>query len=345
MVNVFFMNVILFKMKNKLKKIVVSRTDKIGDVVLSLPTFKFLKERIPSAELTAHVSSYTYPLVKSSPYVDSIITREDDETISQTVKKFRSASADAILFLYPRPDLAIAAYISGIPIRAGTAFRWYSFLYNLRVREHRSDSIKSEAEYNLNIARSLLYEDEARSFPGNLNSNLLKVDPVAEQRVTQFLSDLNIKSFIVVHPGSRGSAVDWPLENFSKLVSILAGEIGIPVILTGSDNERILCEKVRYENKEAINTAGIFSLSELIALLSKASLFVSNSTGPIHIASCTGTPVVGLYPNSKPMNPIRWAPIGNNKIILTPSDGSDDISKIPVEKVLESCKKLLGNRS
>ncbi|MGC8593992.1 MAG: glycosyltransferase family 9 protein [Candidatus Kryptoniota bacterium] len=331
-------------MADKFRKIIISRTDKIGDVVLSLPTFKFLKTRLPSTELIAHVSSYTYPIVQSSPYVNFIIKLEENEPIFNTVKKLRETKADAILFLYPRASLSIASYLSGIPVRAGTAYRWYSFFYNVRVREHRKNAIKSEAEYNLNIARALLNEDQATGLPDFLYADLLKIDSVAESRVNQFLSDMGIHHFVAVHPGSRGSAVNWPMENFKSLVEALTKVSGISVILTGSVDERILCENVRAGNKNAINTAGLFNLPELIALLSKATFLVSNSTGPIHIASCAGTPVIGLYPNSKPMNPQRWAPIGKDKIILTPPDGSDVVSKISVEKVLESCKTFLTGK-
>jgi len=332
-------------MYNRFRKIIVSRTDKIGDVVLSLPTFKFLKTRLPSIELIAHVNHSTYPIVQSSPYVDSIIKLEENEPFHLTVTKFRGTSSDAILFLYPNANLSVASYISGIPVRAGTAYRWYSFLYNVRVKEHRKKAIKSEAEYNLNIARALLNEDQSTALPDDLKTNLLRVDHAAEYRVNQFLFDKGVYHFVAVHPGSRGSAVDWPPENFATFVEILTNEIGIPVILTGSVDEKFLCEKVRNENKEVINSAGLFDLFELIALLSKADLFVSNSTGPIHIASCVGTPVIGLYPNSKPMNPTRWSPIGEKKIVLTPPDGSDNVAKISVEKVLESCKTFLTQKA
>jgi ADP-heptose:LPS heptosyltransferase len=113
------------------------------------------------------------------------------------------------------------------------------------------------------------------------------------------------------------------------------------VVVTGGKSEIPLCKKVSEGIGNAINTAGRFSILEFIALVSKADLFISNSTGPLHVAAAVGTPVIGLYPNSKPMTPVRWAPLTDKKIIFTPKDGSDNLSSIPVEDVMGSIRKLI----
>ncbi|OYV86415.1 MAG: hypothetical protein B7Z63_04060, partial [Ignavibacteriae bacterium 37-53-5] len=120
----------------------------------------------------------------------------------------------------------------------------------------------------------------------------------------------------------------------------IAKELDVSVVVTGSASEKELCALVSDGNRKCRNAAGVFSIREFIALLSLADSFVSNSTGPIHLAASVGTPVVGIYPNNKPMTPIRWAPITEKKSILTPSDGSDDLTKVAVDDVLRSVREI-----
>ena len=108
-------------MSNEFRRIIVSRTDRIGDVVLSLPAFASLKKCFPDCELTAFVREYTAEVVRSFHAVDNICTYDPEESFLTTVGKLKRIQADAILFLYPRFRLAAAAFIAGLPVRAGTA--------------------------------------------------------------------------------------------------------------------------------------------------------------------------------------------------------------------------------
>lgn len=321
-------------MLRKISRIIVSRTDRIGDVVLSLPVFASLKECFPESELTAFVREYTADVASSFRAVDGVTTYDTAESFFTTVKKLRRLRADAILFLYPRFQLSAAAFLARIPVRVGTAYRWYSFLFNTRVFEHRKDSIKSEAEYNLSIA-------EAIGCKSRIFDTKLEIDQDALQDAKQFLVRRGIEKFVVVHPGSGGSAADWRTDNFRSLCKAIAGDFNLRVIVTGSDSEQALCTRVSEGIGNCLNAAGEFSLREFIAFLSLSSLFVSNSTGPIHLAASVGVPVIGIYPNNRPMTPSRWAPITDRRKIITPSDGSDDLAKIAVHEVLEAIRVML----
>ncbi len=316
------------------RRIIISRTDRIGDVVLSLPSFVSLKKCFPACELTAFVRDYTSDVVSSCPDVDRVVTYDPDESIFTTVSKMKRVHADSILILYPRLRLAVAAFLARIPIRVGTAYRWYSFLFNRRVREHRKDSVKSEAEYNLSLVEAIGCNAKA------LETNL-RIDEKGICKAKDFLNRKQIDKFAVVHPGSGGSAADWSPAHFKSLCERITDELQIHVVVTGSKTENDLCASIAEGIPNCVNSAGKFTLVEFIALLSLASLFVSNSTGPIHLAAAAGTPVVGIYPNNKPMTPKRWAPTTDKKTILSPSDGSDDLSKISVEEVFSAARVML----
>ena len=321
-----------------LQKIIVSRTDRLGDVVLSLPVFTSLKVCFPESRIIALVSEYTADIIRSSPQVDEIIICNSTESIKTTRRKLISADADTILILFPRFKIAVASFLAGIPIRVGTAYRWYSFLFNRKVHEHRKYSVKNEAEYNLTFAEALGCKEKQFEVT-------LRINEVALNNINAFLNHNCLTKFVIVHPGSGGSAFEWGSDNFRELTKNLADKLGSNVIVTGIESERSLCKKVSEGIGNAINAAGRFSILEFMALLSKADLFISNSTGPLHIAAAVGTPVIGLYPNKKPMTPIRWAPLTERKIILTPKDGSDDLSSISTADVLESIRKLVHTES
>ena len=321
-------------MLNDSRRIIISRTDRIGDVVLSLPTFASIKECFPDCELTALVRGYTSDVVSSFGAVDRVVTYDPEESIIATVRKMKRLHADSILFLYPRFHVTLAAFLARIPLRVGTAYRWYSFLFNRKVREHRKDSIKSEAEYNLSLAEAI--GCNAKVLDTNLRINEKGLD-----RVREFLTRNRIDRFVVVHPGSGGSAADWSSANFNSLCKRVSEELQMPVLVSGANHEKDLCAAVSDGVPNCINTAGEFTLIEFIAFLSLASAFVSNSTGPIHLAAATGTPVVGIYPNNKPLTPVRWAPLADKRTILTPSDGSDELSIVTIEEVFQAIRAML----
>lgn len=315
-------------------RIVVARTDRIGDVVLSLPVFASLRQSFPDSELVALVREYTADVVSSFHAVDRVVAYDPEESVGTTSRKLKETAADSILLLFPRFKIALAALLAGIPVRVGTAYRWYSFLFNEKVREHRKDSVKSEAEYNLALADKLGCRER-------ILDARIEVKPEALQRAKRFLADNRVDKFIAVHPGSGGSAYEWGEKNFRELTRAVTGNFVLNVLITGTSSEHELCERISKGVPKSFNTAGQFSLLEFIALLSQAEVFISNSTGPLHLASSVGTPVVGIYPNNKPMTPARWAPLTEKKSILTPHDGSDDLSVIQVQEVLESLNKLL----
>ncbi len=324
----------MLRMLDKPMRIVIARTDRIGDVVLSLPVFASLKKSFPDSQLVALVRDYTADVISSFHAVDRVVTYDPEEPLRTTRRKLREINADAILLLFPRFRIALAALLAGVPVRVGTAYRWYSFLFNEKVHEHRKDSVKSEAEYNLALAEKL--GCKKRIFDTRID-----VRPEALESAKEFLAGNHVQRFVAIHPGSGGSAYEWGQENFRELTRAVTDNFSLNVLITGTSSEHELCERISKGIPKSLNTAGQLSLLEFIALVSQAELFLSNSTGPLHLAASVGTPVIGIYPNNKPMTPARWAPLTDRKLILTPKDGSDDLSVIRVEEVVESVNKLL----
>ncbi|MCU0373452.1 MAG: glycosyltransferase family 9 protein [Ignavibacteria bacterium] len=319
-------------------KILVSRTDKIGDVILTLPVINEIKRLLPDSFVYFLISRRLENLLDGYRDVGKLIYTEDFN--ASDMKQFiQDNNITVSVSVFPEKSLAFTFYKAGIKHRAGTAYRWYSFLYNHRIKEHRKYAVKHESDYNLNLLSFLTddisYEKKfyfmySEGEYENLKSRLLQ-------------NGFNIeKPFVIIHPGSKGSAIDLPLPvliEFHKQAAEKFGEYNF--VLTGIEQEKgITNQFVKTENTSDL--AGLIDLREMMILTDKCRLFISNSTGPIHIAGALNIDIIGFYPNSAPMNSVRWKPLSDNPVIITPADG-DDMSAISAGKIMESAEKILGS--
>ncbi|MCL6494094.1 MAG: glycosyltransferase family 9 protein [Ignavibacterium sp.] len=321
-------------MKIKPRNILIVRTDRIGDVVLSLPLARIIKQHYPNAKVTFLVRAYTKALVENNHFIDEVIILKEESSrilIAKNVKQLKQKNFDTAIVVYPTFKIALIVYLSRIKYRVGSGYRLYSFLFNRKVYEHRKDAFKHELEYNL----SLLSQLGIHHIGGTNNVSFdLDVNKSSLKKVESLLSSLGInkeEKFVIVHPGSGGSAVDLPIEKFIELVKMLSDK-NIKVVITGSENEKEICNKLTL-NEFVFNLAGKLNLEELIALISKSSLLVANSTGPIHISAALGKYTFGFYPKVKVCSAKRWGPYTEKKFIYEPEIECKDCT-------VEQCAEL-----
>lgn len=309
----------------KPENLLLIRTDRIGDVVLSLPLAEIIKKHYPDCRVSFLLREYTKDLALSNPFIDEILVlKENDSEVDfkSNLIMLKEKKFDTCITVYPTLQIAWLVFRTGIKNRIGTGYRWYSFLFNKKVYEHRKYADKHELEYNVNLLREIginetITKDNIHFF--------IDVDKSADEKVNKVLLDNGIdirKSIVIVHPGSGGSAVDLPVEKFKQLIELLV-KSNIQVLITGSENEKELCEKLIAHNL-VINFAGKFSLKELVALIKKVNVFVSNSTGPIHIAAALNKFAVGFYPHLTACLPKRWGPYSSKSKIYMPESNCED---------------------
>lgn len=321
-------------MKIEPKNILIVRTDRIGDVVLSLPLARIIKQYYPKAKVSFLVREYTKALVENNRFVDEVIVLQEDSLkilIDKNVEQLEKKKFDTAIIVYPTFKIALLIFLAGIKNRIGSGYRLYSFLFSEKVYEHRKDALKHELEYNLSLLSKLGIEHS-----GGINnvSFDLDVNKSSLNKVESLLSSLGMNDkakFVIIHPGSGGSAVDLPIEKFLELIKLLTDK-KIKVILTGSESEKEICDKLSL-NEYVFNLAGRLNLDELIALISKSSLLVANSTGPIHIAAALGKFTFGFYPKVKVCSAKRWGPYTDKKFIYEPEIECDNCT-------VEQCEKL-----
>lgn len=307
--------------ETSIKRILLVRTDRLGDVILTLPMLPALRKCFPDAHIAMLLRRYTGEIIEGNPHVNELIWYDYDSQLvpfNAMCAMLRERKFDAAIVVYPRLRLAWLMFRSGIPLRIGTGYRYYSFLFNKKVFEHRKDAKQHEVEYNLNLLKELncvVPDDFSPEF-------LVDIPLAAEEKVRQVLSSLSPKvdsRFAILHPGSGGSAREWSPENFGKLASRFLSESELQTIVTGSKGEeKKVAEVVKASQGKAIPLVGMLSIKELGALIRSAKLFVSNSTGPLHLAVAMGTPVVGLFPQHTAMSAKRWGPYAEKKTVLIP---------------------------
>lgn len=303
---------------NKPEKILIIRTDRIGDVTLTLPMAHAIKKFYPGAQVAFLVREYTRPLAENNKYIDeTIVLKEKNGKILygeniELLKKF-----DVCFLVHPTFELALLVYLSGIKIRAGTGYRWYSFLFNRKIYEHRKYAEKHELEFNLSMLNVIGINYETMA--DNIDFGLCP-DVGATEKVKAYLKNNGIdpeSKLIIVHPGSGGSSVDLPFDKMKQLTTKLSEINGVEILITGGKPEAELCSRL-IVSKKTKNLAGVFNLKELIALISLSDILIANSTGPIHIAAALNKFVVGFYPKVVSCSAERWGPYTDNKAVFKP---------------------------
>lgn len=339
----------------KPKRFLIVRTDRIGDVVLTLPMADVIKKFFPDAYVVALVRKYTAELSENYQNIDETIIYDDNEkekSFFHLLNLIKSYKFDVAIAVFPRFKIVLLLALAKIPIRIGTAYRIYSFLFNKRVKEHRKYAQKHELEYNLNLLKPLGIE------PYKIKSPWLVPHSEHLLSISQKLKEIGINNedkIVIVHPGTGGSTLTWSLNNFALLCKKLSQLTDVKIILTGTYKEKHLISRLKYE----IGNASIpflcdLTLMEYSALAKIAKVFVGHSTGTLHISAATGTPVVGLYPQIPVMSAKRWGPYAETCKVISPVDKPPNCKKcknfkececmdsITVDEVFEAVKFFLN---
>jgi len=321
-----------------IKDVAVVRTDRIGDMILTLPMCKALKKILPNSNLTLIARKYVEPVLYNCGVVDRVIYIED---FGQDFKKiFKAYTPNIAFFPRPRFNEVYYAYKSNVPVRVGSAYRWYSFLFTHKIKDHRKISLYNEAKYNLRMVETFFNRKL------ELEYVKLNVNPIAYERVEKILETLGVQThnFIVLHPGSGGSTIVWPVYKFGELADLLIRS-GYDVVVTGTERETPLAQKILSYAREAKSLVGRIDLYETIALISMAKGLVANSTGILHIASVLEIPTVGLFPNTPHLSAKRWGPIGPYSVAISPAttdpEHIDDMELISSEDVFKELSSLI----
>jgi heptosyltransferase III len=208
----------------KPKNLLLIRSDRIGDVILSLPLAEIIKKHYPDCRITFLLRDYTKDLAQSNPFIDEILVLKENDgeiDIKTNLSMLKEKHFDTCITVYPTLKIAWLVFRTGIRNRIGSGYRWYSILFNKKVFEHRKYADKHELEYNVNLLKEIgidetITKDNVHFF--------IDIEKSVDEKVNKVLFDNGTdtnKPIVIVHPGSGGSAVDLPIEKFKQLVELL----------------------------------------------------------------------------------------------------------------------------
>jgi ADP-heptose:LPS heptosyltransferase len=304
-----------------IKKILISRTDKLGDLVLTLPLAAFLKNNFPQINVSFLVRDYALPIASSYNFIDNVYSFDQIDSESQTNNKIdfiNSIGADAIIFAYPDYEVMRLLAKSNISIRVATSHRFYSFKYaNKLVDFSRKKSFLHEAQLNFFLLKPLQinYIPSITELIQFYGKDKFQLNDLPDLVAMDFLDPKNRP--IIIHPGSMGSAPNFSSQNFYILAKKLL-DSGEKVYITGSSKEGQYWLPI-FSDLNVKTFFGSLDLYQLMSVLANAKAVIASSTGPLHIAAALGTNVIGLYVPVGTYAPHRWAPIGRNANVILPN--------------------------
>ena len=314
------MAVFLRKLSRLPKKVLVSRTDKVGDFILTLPVFEILhKQEISFSVLCREM---VVPLLDNNPYINGIITV--DQPTDKLLDEIRTGRFETLLVLVNDPVIRpLLPKLRFIPQRIGPlSSPSVFFAYTHPVIQKRSHARMNEAEYNLELLRIFGIEDTAATRP-RLFLTEKEVESFKNSKLADIGLEQSAKQFIIFFQGMRGSALNWNKTNYQTLLQKIL-EKGIPAILTGTGLEEGESNRILFEDLSKkfpgllFDRTNAYSLRELSILISLAKVFIGPSTGPTHIANAVGTPLISFYSPVQVQSSIRWQPYLADSVIFSP---------------------------
>lgn len=286
------------------KEILVIKLRYIGDVLLTTPFFRVLRENFPQARITALVNEGTEAVLQQNPCLDHIVLLPRGNWMQQFqfLRHMRSRRFDCVIDLSDGDRSAILTAISGAGLKIGfnQESRWRGQAYSWSVK----------GKYG--TMHMLDYHAQAL-IPLGLEPRVCAPELVLTDTETlaaeQILVNHGLKDtkWIMLHPAARYWFKAWPAERFARFGSAMLKE-GFQIVLVGTENERSIVDEVmKAGEQQFLSLVGKTNLRELAALMRHCSLFVGNDAGPMHIAAAVGCPVVALF---GPTDPAVWGPYG-----------------------------------
>lgn len=322
---------------SKFDKILIVRTDRMGDVILTTPAIKALRKAYPLAHLTILITPATRDLVEGNPYLDEILMDERQGRhqgwlgFLRLVGDIRSGKFDVAFIFHTKRRYNLACFLAGVPRRIGYKNEKYGFLLTEALKDSRHLGQKHEAQYCLDVLKSVGIENLDLDF-------FVPIHKEAEDWAHHWLSSqgLSDHGMIAIHPGSSDPAKCWPLKHFVDLIDALDRRYHIKIVLIGSAAtiERS-GEIIQAAHEKPFNLTGQTSLAQTVSLLRRCRLLISNDSGPVHIASAVGIHVISLFTRNQPgINPERWKPLSDKGVYLFNPHG------ISVDQVLDEVERI-----
>ena len=296
------------------KRVLAVRLDGMGDVLMTTPAIRALKEAAPGRTVAVLASRSGAEAARLVPEVDEVMAYDapwmkaasghDPVTDAGIIEVLHTGRFDAavIFSLHSQSPLpaALTCYFAGIPLRAA---RCRENPYHLLSDWVKEDELEGPTRHDVRRQLDLVGRLGAQPAHERLS---LAVPPDAAGRARAILGQQDLvrigAPWAIIHPGATAESRRYPPESFAAAARQLAESHGWRFLVTGSPSEQALKRELAESIGPAAAAVETANLAELAALIEAAPLLISNNTGPVHIAAAVGTPVVDLYALTNPQH-------------------------------------------
>ncbi|HJV73461.1 MAG TPA: lipopolysaccharide heptosyltransferase II [Noviherbaspirillum sp.] len=343
------------------RRILCIRLDHIGDVLMTTPALRALKQAVPGRHITLLTSPGGASVAPYIPEIDDTIayaapwmkstSPHEVQTDMALIGRLASGNFDAavIFTVYSQNPLpaAMLCYLAGIPLRLAHCHENpYQLLTHWLPDPEPHERIRHEVQRQLDlVAHAHAQTDDKR-----LSFHISDADCDFARELLQVLGIDTAKPWLMLHPGATAPSRRYPAQHWNAAAHMLAKRLQCPLVFSGSEQEAALIENIRKDLLDTCSLAGQLGLGQLAALIGQAPLLISNNTGPAHIAAAVGTPVIDLYALTNPqhtpwMVPHRVlfhdVPCRNCYKSVCPEGHHDCLARVSPARVADAAIELL----
>ena len=344
-------------LKERPKRILITRLRFIGDVVLTTPVIRAIRRAYPQAEIIYLAEAEPASILEHDPDLNGIIVLDRDHISTLPMgqqwreffhlfRRIRAYRFDLVIDLFCNPRSALLTLLSGARYRLGYDVRGRGWVYNLKIK--RLASIRVLDAY-LDAVRTL-------GISGEDDRTNISISCAEATWASTYLADCfgsDDKPVIGINPGASWPAKMWGSDQFGNLINRLVSGYGAHILIIQGPGQEKIIEAVRGEIRHRHEIVKTTSLMRLAALMHQCALFISNDCGPMHMAVAVGTPTIGLF---GPSRSDIWFPYRQEEghLPLRPDikdccgkdvciQSSPCIRQIPVDDVFKAAGLLLSN--
>lgn len=339
------------------RRILIARLDRLGDVVLSTPVIRHMRKLFPDAYIAFMVRPENRDVVENNPDLNETIFYDKSGSEKgwwgtlRFALSLRKHKFDTAVALHPSNRTHIIFFLAGIPARIGYDKKM-GWMLTKKVRHVKHEGLMHESDYNFELLakggfRVLTYD----------RTPYIRTSDHDKMFVDYLQSRMGIGANIITfHPGASCPSKRWAPDRFAAAADLLGERYKAEIVIVGGKGaEKYGSRMSAAMKRKAFDLTGKTGVGALAELLARSRLFVSNDSGPVHVAVAMGTPVVTVFGRKDPgLSPRRWGPLGMRDIVLHKDvgcvtclahncdKGFKCLVAVTVEDVVRAAERILG---
>ncbi len=310
--------------ENTVKNVLIVRNDRVGDLVLSTPALRALRDKYYKAKIHLLVNKYAKDLVINNSSVDKVLTDE---------KEIPNTKYDLAIALHAGYKQNELLFKSRAKRRIGFIGAGGGFFLTEKIKDDRRENPQHEVDFSLRVVQKAGADIGDKKLEVSITSE-------GERFAKKFYQDNKLTGMtIVVHPGARQENLRWLKKSFAQLCDLLSKQLKAKIIITGTLGEKEIIDDIKAQMKSKPLICLDIKLTKLVSVLKRASMYVGNITGPMHIACAVNIPVVAITGLFDSLDDIRyWGPRCDKYEIVR----KQGLESIMVEDVYQAVIRLAG---